>query len=105
MSAVLELAGRGPATTCEITTATAHRPTVTRHVWHHVQPQEAGGQTVDGNLAQLCDNCHYACHRVMWCLAKNLPVPKVHRNIAKLAQRGYDACVAAGTVEKIPNEG
>lgn len=105
MSAVLELAGKGPATLCEVSPVLAHRPKPLRFVWHHIQPKEAGGQTVDANLAQLCDSCHYTIHRLMWYMAHGTALPKVHRNQLKLATQGYEACVTAGTVNKIPNEG
>lgn len=45
--------------------ATHHRPVPLRFVWHHIQPQEAGGQTVQQNLVQLCDSCHYSIHRII----------------------------------------
>ena len=99
---LLEYQGVKP-TSCMITTA--HNPVPLRFVLHHIQPKEAGGPTTDANLANVCDSCHYSTHRVMYALAKGQPVPKTHRNIIKLARRGYDACVAAGTVDKIPNEG
>jgi hypothetical protein len=103
VSGVLEIPGFPKPTSCRITTA--HNPVPLRFVLHHVQPAEAGGPTVAENLADVCDSCHYSAHRVMWEMAKGLPVEKVHRNILKLAKTGYDACVAAGTVDKIPNEG
>jgi len=105
VSAVLQLPGFGPATTCQVTTDTAHRPAVLRHVWHHIQPKEAGGLTEQANLAQVCDSCHYTIHRLMWYMAHGTALPKAHRNQLKIAQQGYDLCVAAGTVNKIPNEG
>jgi hypothetical protein len=76
-----------------------------RFIWHHVQPKEAGGVDGPDNEVSLCDSCHYTIHRVLWYMAHNEPVPPVMRNQKKIAQRGYDACVAAGTVDKIPNEG
>jgi hypothetical protein len=104
MSAVLELPGFGPATTCSA--SKTHDPLPLRFVWHHIQPQEAGGQTVAGNLAELCDSCHYSIHRLMFHLARGVdlgPVPR--RTQLALARQGYDACVSAGTVAQIPNEG
>jgi hypothetical protein len=103
------------ATSCTVTTY--HVPVSVRFVIHHIQPQEAGGQTVPENLVDLCDNCHMTCHRLMWYLrlkfdgktltaAQQSLLDKPPRaNQLKLAQAGFDACVAAGTVDKIPNEG
>ena len=105
MKVFVELSGFGKADHCEISTMASHYPPPLRFVWHHIQPQEAGGATVATNLAQLCDSCHYAIHDVMHALAKELPVPRAHRDQLKLAREGYEACVAAGTVGKIPNEG
>ncbi len=114
MSALLTVNGV-PATKC-VASAT-HSPTPLRYVWHHVQPQEAGGQTVPANLAELCDSCHYTIHRILWVMAQialGKPVTDVQRGYItrpprkaqlSLATAGYDACVAAGTVAKIPNEG
>lgn len=90
---------------CEVAATTAHRPQPLRFVTHHIQPQEAGGPSEPGNYAQLCDSCHYTIHRLMWYMRQGTALPKVHRNQLKLAQEGYDRCVAAGTVSKIPNEG
>jgi len=58
------------------------------------------------NLVGLDDNCHYTVHMLLYALARGVP-PSVKGTRAqwKLAQRGYDACVLAGTVHKIPNEG
>lgn len=95
----------GQATDCSVTHAASHRPVPVRFVWHHVQPKEAGGQTVAANLIELCDSCHYTIHRLMWNMKQSLPQPKVHKNQLKFATEGYQACVAAGTVAQIPNEG
>jgi hypothetical protein len=104
MSAVLTLPGFGPATVC--VASGSHTPVPLRFVWHHVQPQEAGGLTVAANLVELCDSCHYSIHRLMFHLAKGVPLGPVPRQAQLvLAQRGYAACVAAGTVAQIPNEG
>ena len=91
------------ATMCIVTKA--HRPTPLRFVTHHIQPQEAGGQSVPENFAQLCDSCHYTIHRLLWYMAHNVPLPKVYAKQLALATQGYNACVAAGTVAQIPNEG
>jgi HNH endonuclease len=99
-----ELPGFGPATTCEA--SGSHSPTPLRFVWHHIQPQEAGGATVSSNLAQLCDSCHYSIHRLLYHLAKGVALGPVPRKAQlALAQQGYAMCVNAGTVDKIPNEG
>jgi hypothetical protein len=57
MQVLLEVPGLGTAATCVISPVSAHRPVPLRFVFHHVQPQEAGGQTVAGNLIQICDSC------------------------------------------------
>jgi hypothetical protein len=83
-----------------------HHPAATRYVSHHIQPQVTGGLSVAANLATLCDNCHYTVHMLLWHLAQNTPPPaKGTRAQRKLARQGYDACVLAGSVHKIPNEG
>lgn len=94
-----------------------HSPTPLRFVWHHVQPHEAGGPTTAANLAQVCDSCHYTIHRILWVMAQiaeGKTVTDVQRGYISnpprqaqlaLAKTGYDACVAAGTVAQIPNEG
>lgn len=91
------------ATTCVITNA--HRPVPLRFVVHHIMPQEAGGQTVPANLVQLCDSCHYTIYRLMWYMAHGTPLPKVMKAQLAIATTGYNECVAAGTVNLIPNEG
>ena len=103
LATMLTVAGVPKATTCVITNR--HYPQPLRFVVHHIMPQEAGGQTVAENLVQLCDSCHYTIHRLMWYMAHGTTLPKVMRKQLALAQQGYDACVAAGTVNKIPNEG
>lgn len=114
MSALLEYAG-STANRCDA--SNSHTPTPLRYVWHHIQPQEAGGQTVTGNLVQLCDSCHYTIHRILWVMAQislGKPVTDTQRGYItrpprkaqlKLAQTGYNACQAAGTIAQIPNEG
>lgn len=83
-----------------------HHPAATRYVSHHIQPQVCGGLSVKANLAVLCDNCHYTVHLLLYALAKGVPpAAKGTRAQRKLAQQGYDACVLAGTVHKVPNEG
>ncbi len=114
MSALLTVNGL-PATTCEA--SSSHTPVPLRFVWHHIQPQEAGGPTEPGNLVQVCDSCHYTIHRIMWTMrliALGDPVTAVQRGYIahpprkaqlKIAAQGYEACVTAGTLAQIPNEG
>lgn len=104
-----------PATMC-VASAT-HNPMPVRFVWHHIQPQDAGGQTVPENLAQLCDSCHYTIHRMMWVMRlvalgqtltpqqQKLITTPPRRAQLVLAGKGYEACRVAGTIDKIPNEG
>lgn len=94
-----------------------HNPKPLRYVWHHIQPRETGGLTDAANLVQVCDSCHYSIHRIMWVMAQiaqQKPVTDAQRAVITkpprkthyvLAGKGYEACVAAGTVAQIPNEG
>lgn len=106
----------GKAATMCVASAT-HSPVSLRFVWHHIQPQEAGGQTATENLVQVCDSCHYTIHRLMWIMRlvalgqaitpdqqKAITTPP-RRSQLVLAGKGYDACRVAGTIDKIPNEG
>jgi hypothetical protein len=114
MSALLEFAG-APATKC--VASGTHIPRPLRFVWHHVQPHEAGGPTEAANLVELCDTCHYSIHRILWVMRLmglgQVPTAEQHDEYTypprmaqkALAERGYEACVAAGTVAQIPNEG
>ena len=98
--------GLGKASVC--TVSDWHRPPPMRYVWHHVQPQVCGGRTIAVNLVSLCDNCHFAVHALLYQMKLNgkvTPSPRNNRARVKLAETGYAACVAAGTVDKIPNEG
>jgi len=104
MEALTTIEGIGTASTC--TASITHDPKPLRFVWHHIQPHEAGGPTTPANLAQVCDSCHYSIHRLLWHLAQGAPpgfIPR--RTQLALARQGYSACVTAGTVAKIPNEG
>lgn len=93
----------GHATGCDVG---FHRPAVMRFVWHHLQPKVCGGNTVPENLVSLCDSCHITVHVLMWHLGKGTPPPaKGTRMQRKLAKAGYEACLSAGTVDKIPKEG
>ena len=104
MEALTELPGFGPAIKCEA--SGTHNPYPLRFVWHHIQPHEAGGATEAANLVQVCDSCHYSIHRLLWHLGKGLPEGPVPRLAQlRLAMIGYQACVTAGTVAQIPNEG
>lgn len=83
-----------------------HHPVATRYVVHHLQPQVCGGLSVPENEITVCDNCHMTIHMLLYALAKGVPPrAKGTRRQRALAQQGYDACVLAGTVHKIPNEG
>jgi hypothetical protein len=96
--------GLGKADQC--VASDSHSPVPLRFVWHHVQPQEAGGQTIASNLIEICDSCHYSIHRLMWNMAVNQPNDLIPRRMQlHYATVGYAACVAAGTVAQIPNEG
>jgi len=98
------LDGVGKATMC--TAAKYHSPHPLRFVWHHIQPEAAGGLTHPGNLAELCDSCHYSTHILLWQIANGgLVVPRPCAGQLKLAQQGFALCEAAGTVAQIPNEG
>jgi hypothetical protein len=83
-----------------------HYPRPMRFVWHHILPQACGGKSTKTNLIAVCDNCHYATHILMWYLANGgIPVTvKYSRAQLRLAQQGYQAAVAAGTVSKMPKE-
>jgi hypothetical protein len=79
--------------------------TALRFVWHHILPQVCGGKTEPGNLRELCDNCHYAVHALMWGLAYGAPVPRDATDAQfTLANVGFELAVAAGTQDKIPKE-
>lgn len=103
MSGQMELPGVGKATTCQV--ATHHTPRPRRWVWHHIQPLTCGGITEPGNLAQLCDNCHYGIHQLMWDMAHGVNPGAASPGQKRIASEGYARCVAAGTVANIPQEG
>lgn len=107
MSALLVVDGVR-ASTC--TGSPTHRPRPTRFVWHHVLPQVCGGLTVPANLAQLCDNCHYTVHALLFELKIHAGNSGSWGRLGTVGQRGlawqgYADALAAGTVDKIPNEG
>lgn len=100
MSAPHSLPGVGHAAGCDVG---HHRPAVMRFVWHHLQPRACGGPTTPANLVSLCDSCHATIHVLLWHLAKGTrPPSRGTRGQRRLAQRGFDACVATGTLSKIP---
>ena len=115
MNAQATLPGFGTADHCEA--SGTHSPAPFRHVWHHVQPHDAGGSTTGVNLVQVCDSCHYTIHRILWVMrliALQLPTTDAQRAIITrpprraqliLAGKGYEACRLAGTIAQIPNEG
>lgn len=90
-----------------------HRPRPLRFVWHHILPQTCGGRTTKQNLVSLCDNCHITVHSILWLIAQHQGLTANiirYQHIGteeqrELAERGYQAAVALGTVARIPNEG
>lgn len=108
MEASVYLPTVGRATQCAV--SPAHNPTPLRFVWHHILPVACGGASTRANLVSLCDSCHYAVHALLWDLKQHegvftIPSPIRNRHRAAYAYLGYDAAKAAGTVDKIPNEG
>jgi len=85
-----------------------HHPRPLRYVAHHILPQVCGGKTEPGNIASLCDSCHYSVHALLWILKQGgagFKLTTGTRQQRALAQQGYAAAVAAGTVDHIPDEG
>ena len=104
MNARTTLPGFGTANRCDA--SGTHDPAPLRFVWHHIQPQEAGGPTVAGNLVQVCDGCHMSIHRLLYHLARAMPIgPVPRKSQLALARTGFAKCQFAGTVPQIPNEG
>jgi hypothetical protein len=102
--ALVELPKFGKATRCELSRQAGPHPPG-RFIWHHILPQACGGKTERANLAELCDNCHYAVHAVLWWLAHpDTAQPGATRRQRRVAQQGYAAAQAAGTAAKIPKE-
>jgi HNH endonuclease len=103
------LAGVGTAQYCAC--STHHEPTPLRYVWHHILPVACGGTTITANLVSVCDSCHYGIHVLLTQLKKNggslhVPYSRFRPTVRyHYAVQGYQAAVAAGTVDKIPNEG
>ena len=81
-----------------------HYPIPGRFVFHHVLPKVCGGKTEAANLVQVCDNCHYTIHRIMWALAHNLTVVRVNRKQMALARRGITEATLLGTLDLMPDE-
>lgn len=100
--------GIGTAVSCA--GAKSHAPKPLRYVWHHVLPRACGGQTTADNLVEVCDNCHYGIHAILYQMAHHDGTAPSFAHMAgseryAIALRGYFAAVAAGTVAQIPNEG
>lgn len=98
----------GWAKNCAITKF--HTPPPIRYVWHHILPQACGGKTKPDNLVSVCDNCHYAIHALLHDLKMHdgkftIASTLRNRKRAGIALDGYRQAQAAGTVNKIPNEG
>jgi hypothetical protein len=57
------------------------------------------------NLFQVCDNCHYATHILMWLLANGgIPAGAEGSRAGRHAALSYRQALAAGTAGKIPKE-
>lgn len=82
-----------------------HAPPPARSVRHHILPLEAGGTNTDDNKVWLCDTDHYTVHHIMYEWAQGRVVHGFDAYQRNLAAEGYGRAVAAGTVDKIPNEG
>ena len=92
------------AVRCQFGAQEAHHPAL-RYVWHHILPQVCGGKSTKDNLAELCDNCHYAVHSVLYALSRGAaPAKAATADQFDLAEQGYRLAVAAGTQGKIPKE-
>ena len=111
MSASLVNADGVKASSCSVTTN--HVPYVVRFVWHHVMPESLGGSVE----VEVCDSCHYSIHRILYYMSLRyqgialtdeqqalLNSPPRRAQLA-IAQQGLDMCIAAGVVDRIPNEG
>jgi hypothetical protein len=82
-----------------------HHHTALRFVWHHILPQVCGGKTEASNLAEVCDNCHYSVHILMYGMVHGAPPPKAATDAQyTLALQGFNLATAAGTQGKIPKE-
>lgn len=96
------LEGAGRAGRCDL--ARYHRPVPLRHVWLLVQPAECGGDIRPDNLVPVCDSCWWACRLLLRQLAHGGLLPGASRAHLAVARRGYQACLAAGTADRIPAE-
>lgn len=105
MSATLYIEGLGRAARCD--GAKHHTPKPRRYVWHHILPQVCGGKTVEANLVQLCDNCHYSVHDMLWHLKQTGFLPKTGGTAQQknLAAQGYGLALRDNVINLIPNEG
>lgn len=100
--------GAGRALYCQC--ADYHTPVPLRFVWHHILPKVCGGRSVKANLLSCCDSCHYAIHLMMGDLKHHNGDLVVYKrfsgtNRARWAYEGYRLAVAAGVVDKIPDQG
>jgi hypothetical protein len=98
----------GKATSCRC--SAEHNPVPLRFVWHHILPEACGGGSTSDNLVNVCDNCHFGIHALMSDMKNNNGTLVKFKRFAgtmrhHLAIAGYQRAVAAGTVDKIPNEG
>lgn len=81
--------------TCEV--HRTHRPRPLGLVEHHVWPLGMQGPDDPTNRVTVCDTGHRNLHRLMADLLHGGPMRKAGtRRERALAQRGYDAWVAAG---------
>lgn len=104
----------GKATECTAYKLASHTPAPHRFVWHHLEPEVCGGATDTVNCVQVCDNCHYTIHALLYALKQSGGDTAVWRRgrtwaaptgLRGYAQRGWELCVASGTTAHIPNEG
>ena len=72
-----------------------HRPKPLLLVIHHVQPRGMGGADVSENRVAVCDTGHRNAHMELAALVFGTPSPGGTKSEKALAQRGYDAWVAA----------
>lgn len=86
-----------------------HYPKPLRFVQHHILPKACGGGDDLTNLVTLCDSCHYSVHALLWHLKTDGGLsglhPRTNRYQLVVAMQGYERALAAGTKDRIPNEG
>lgn len=64
---------------------------------HHVQPLGMGGPDVDANKVAVCVGGHYSIHALLADLIRDGRMRRAGTKTERaLAQRGFDAWVAAG---------